>query len=129
MLPPPPLTDPDVQISRVRFFTGELRSQQCSDGQCVVPVEGAVQELSEPIPWESAAPSRQPLPPDPCSLMGVPERERFTFLGYSFGPHHPYKPSARMYLYMSASPSKKSVQRLKIKVSELLVPSNVDPWH
>jgi RNA-directed DNA polymerase len=55
-------------------------------------------------------------------------RERFTFLGYSFGPHHPYKPSARMHLYMSASPSKKSVQRLKIKVSELLVPSNVDPW-
>ena len=45
-----------------------------------------------------------------------------------FGPHHPYNPSARMYLYMSASPSKKSVQRLKAKVGELLVPSNTDPW-
>jgi RNA-directed DNA polymerase len=33
-----------------------------------------------------------------------------------------------MYLYMSASPSKKSVQRLKTKVRELLVPSNTDPW-
>ena len=33
-----------------------------------------------------------------------------------------------MYLYMSASPSKKSVQRLKAKVGELLVPSNTDPW-
>ena len=29
---------------------------------------------------------------------------------------------------MSASPSKKSVQRLKAKVGELLVPSNTDPW-
>jgi len=55
-------------------------------------------------------------------------RERFTFLGFSFGPHHPYNPSPRMYLYMSASPSKKSVQRLKAKVGELLVPSNTDPW-
>src|SRR6476619_6873778 len=55
-------------------------------------------------------------------------RERFTFLGYSFGPHYPYNPSARMYLYMSASPSKKSVQRLKTKVRELMVPSNTDPW-
>ena len=33
-----------------------------------------------------------------------------------------------MYLYMSASPSKKSVQRLKAKVCELLVPSNTDAW-
>jgi RNA-directed DNA polymerase len=55
-------------------------------------------------------------------------RERFTFLGYSFGPHHPYNPSARTYLYMSASPSKESVQRLKTKVRELLVPGNNDPW-
>ena len=29
---------------------------------------------------------------------------------------------------MSASPSKKSVQRLKTKVRELLVPGNNDPW-
>jgi RNA-directed DNA polymerase len=29
---------------------------------------------------------------------------------------------------MSARPSKKSVQRLKTKVRELLVPSNTDPW-
>jgi hypothetical protein len=32
MLPSPPLTVPDVQISRIRFFTGELRSRWCSDG-------------------------------------------------------------------------------------------------
>src|SRR5215467_6360447 len=55
-------------------------------------------------------------------------QEHFNFLGYSFGPHHPYNPSARMYLYMSASPSKKSVQQLKTKVRRLLVPKNTDPW-
>ena len=55
-------------------------------------------------------------------------QERFSFLGYSFGPHYPYNPSARLYLYMSASPSKRSVQQLKTKVRDLLVPGNNDPW-
>jgi RNA-directed DNA polymerase len=53
-------------------------------------------------------------------------QERFTFLGYSFGPHYPYNSRAR--IWISASPSKKSVQRLKTNVRELLVPSNNDPW-
>jgi RNA-directed DNA polymerase len=64
---------------------------------------------------------------DKTSLKDA-RREHFTFLGYSFGPHHPYNRSPRMYLYMSASPSKKSVQQLKTKVRELLVPGNNDPW-
>jgi RNA-directed DNA polymerase len=52
-------------------------------------------------------------------------QERFDFLGYSFGPHC-YKANGKWYL--SASPSKKSVQRFKTKVGELLVPGNNDPW-
>jgi len=52
-------------------------------------------------------------------------RERFDFLGYSFGPHH-YRKDGHWYL--GASPSKKSVQRLKGKVSDLLVPGNVGAW-
>ncbi len=51
--------------------------------------------------------------------------ERFDFLGYSFGPHR-YKANGLWYL--SASPSKKSVQRLKTKVGNLLMPGNNDPW-
>src|SRR5580700_3470882 len=51
--------------------------------------------------------------------------ERFNFLGYSFGPHC-YKGNGKWYL--SASPSKKSMQRFKTKVGNLLVPSNTDPW-
>jgi RNA-directed DNA polymerase len=53
-------------------------------------------------------------------------QERFNFLGYSFGPHYPYK--SRVRWYMNASPSKKSVQRLKTNVRELLVPGNNSPW-
>jgi RNA-directed DNA polymerase len=52
-------------------------------------------------------------------------QERFDFLGYSFGPHC-YKGNGKWYL--SASPSKKSMQRLKTKVGNLLVPGNNDPW-
>ena len=51
--------------------------------------------------------------------------ERFDFLGYSFGPHC-FRQAGRWYL--GASPSKKSVQRLKIKVGDLLAPGNNAPW-
>jgi len=51
--------------------------------------------------------------------------ERFDFLGYTFGPEYQRK---RGYRYLSAAPSKKSVQRLKGKVDELLCSGNKDPW-
>src|SRR5213080_1095082 len=53
------------------------------------------------------------------------QQERFDFLGYSIGRHR-YKANGLWYL--SASPSKKSVQRLKTKVGNLLMPGNNDPW-
>jgi RNA-directed DNA polymerase len=52
-------------------------------------------------------------------------QERFDFLGYSFGSH---LFEANGNWYMGASPSKKSVQRLKTGIGDLLVPSNIDPW-
>ena len=52
-------------------------------------------------------------------------QERFDFLGYSFGPHR-FKANGNWYL--GASPSKKSVQRLKTRIGDLLVPGNIDPW-
>src|SRR5215469_6687166 len=47
-----------------------------------------------------------------CKLLQLRDarQERFTFLGYSFGPHW-YKANGQWYL--GTSPSKKSVQRLK----------------
>ncbi len=52
-------------------------------------------------------------------------KERFDFLGYSFGPHW-FKKNGKWYL--GASPSKKSMQRFKTKVGETLVPANMAPW-
>jgi RNA-directed DNA polymerase len=52
-------------------------------------------------------------------------QENFDFLGYSFGPHY-YRKDGHWYL--GASPSPKSVQRLKTRVAEIMVPSNVAPW-
>ncbi len=52
-------------------------------------------------------------------------QERFDFLGYTFGPHHRRKDGWR---YLGASPSRRSVQRVKDKVGELLQPRHVGPW-
>jgi RNA-directed DNA polymerase len=52
-------------------------------------------------------------------------QEHFDFLGYSFGPHY-YRKDGHWYL--GASPSKKSVQRLKDRVGEIMIPSNTAPW-
>jgi RNA-directed DNA polymerase len=52
-------------------------------------------------------------------------RERFDFLGYTFGPHRLRKDG---HVYLGASPSKKSVSRLRQKVADLLVSQNVAPW-
>lgn len=51
--------------------------------------------------------------------------EHFDFLGYTFGPYHGRTTGKR---YMGAGPSKKSVGRLKTRIGEILVPSNVKPW-
>jgi len=51
--------------------------------------------------------------------------ERFDFLGYSFGPHC-HRQQGRW--FTGASPSNKSVQRLKDKLGAILVPGNKGPW-
>ena len=51
--------------------------------------------------------------------------ERFDFLGYSFGPHV-FRQTGRRFI--GASPSDKSVQRLKDKLGAILVPGNKGSW-
>lgn len=52
-------------------------------------------------------------------------QESFDFLGYTLGPRH-FPNGGRWYL--GAAPSKKSVQRIKAKVSNLLTPGNKSSW-
>ena len=81
---------------------------------------------AEALAWTKAVMTRLGLTLNDAktSLMNA-RQERFDFLGYSFGPHR-YKANGLWYL--SASPSKKSMQRFKTKVGNLLVPGNNDPW-
>jgi RNA-directed DNA polymerase len=51
--------------------------------------------------------------------------ESFDFLGYTFGPLRHWKDGR---WYRGASPSKKSVQRIKAKIGDLLVPRNKGTW-
>ena len=52
-------------------------------------------------------------------------RERFNFLGYSFGPHYSPRTGRQ---YIGYSPSDQSVAKIKENVGDLLVASNVSPW-
>jgi len=52
-------------------------------------------------------------------------QESFDFLGYSFGPCHFRKDG---HWYPGASPSSRSVNRLKDRVRAILQPSNKEPW-
>jgi RNA-directed DNA polymerase len=52
-------------------------------------------------------------------------KESFNFLGYTFGPHRFRKDG---HWYLGASPSKKSVGRMKQNVGDLLEPSNMGTW-
>ncbi len=52
-------------------------------------------------------------------------QERFEFLGYTFGPHWRRRDGRK---YPGASPSRKSIGRVKDKVSDLLVAGNPGTW-
>jgi retron-type reverse transcriptase len=52
-------------------------------------------------------------------------KERFDFLGYTFGPHFSRRTGRE---YLGYSPSKKSVNKIREKVAEHLKPNNVKPW-
>ena len=81
---------------------------------------------AEALAWTTATMARLGLAVNEAKT-GVRQarHERFDFLGYTFGPHH-YRKDGHWYL--GASPSPKSVARLKDKVGTLLVPGNKGAW-
>src|SRR5215203_1909787 len=81
---------------------------------------------AEALAWTKAAMTKLRLTINEAKTsLKDARQERFDFLGYSFGPHY-YKANGRRYL--GASPSKKSVHRLKAKVATLLTPGHTEPW-
>jgi RNA-directed DNA polymerase len=53
-------------------------------------------------------------------------RERFDFLGYSFGPER--LRTSRAGWYLAARPSQRSLGQLRASVAEVLSRTNTDPW-
>jgi RNA-directed DNA polymerase len=53
------------------------------------------------------------------------QKERFSFLGYSFGPER-YRKDGHWYL--AAQPSEEAIRQVKERVAALLRPGNQDPW-
>jgi RNA-directed DNA polymerase len=81
---------------------------------------------AEALAWSRAAMTKLGLTLNEAKTSLKDARtERFDFLGYAFGPHH-YRKDGHWYL--GASPSPKSVHRIKTKVSDLLAPGNKAPW-
>jgi RNA-directed DNA polymerase len=81
---------------------------------------------AEALAWTDRVMTRLGLHLNPTKTRLCDARaERFDFLGYSFGPHC-FRPKGRWYL--GASPSKKSVQRLKDRVGDILRPGNMGRW-
>lgn len=83
-------------------------------------------DAQQALAWMQAVMTRLKLTLNPAkTCVRDAKHEQFDFLGYSFGPHC-FRQAGRW--YMGASPSKKSVQRLKEKVSAMLNPGNNRPW-
>jgi RNA-directed DNA polymerase len=83
-------------------------------------------KAAQALDWTRSVVTRLGLTLNEAKTSIKPARQQsFDFLGYTFGPHC-YAPNGRWYL--GASPSKKSVARIKQKVGDLLVPNNVEVW-
>jgi RNA-directed DNA polymerase len=83
-------------------------------------------KAAEALGWARAALTRMGLTLNgqKTSIRNA-RRERFDFLGYTFGPHI----SRRTWReYIGCSPSKKSVSRIREQVGEHLEPGNTAPW-
>jgi RNA-directed DNA polymerase len=81
---------------------------------------------AEALAWTQAVMTKLGLTlnADKTSLKDA-RNESFDFLGYTFGPQRHRKDGHR---YLGASPSKKSVQRVKSRIGEHLDRRNVAPW-
>ena len=81
---------------------------------------------AEALAWASAVMTRLGLTLNEAKTSVRNARtERFDFLGYTFGAHRDWKDG---HWYQGASPSKKSLQRIKAKIGDLLRPGEKGRW-
>src|SRR2546428_398793 len=113
-------TDPVKEVHRL---LGRDYTDVAYADDCVILSRG---HAAEALAWTKEVMTRLGLTLNEAkTTLKDARKESFDFLGYTFGPEYHRKEGRR---YLSASPSRKSVQRLKGKVNELLVPGNKESW-
>jgi RNA-directed DNA polymerase len=91
---------------------------------CVILSAGRAAQALE---WTSGVMARLKLHLNPVKTsIKDARRERFDFLGYTFGPEQLRPPRSGWYL--AARPSKRSLAQLRASVADVLCRTNVVPW-
>ena len=81
---------------------------------------------AEALAWTKAAMTRLGLTLNEAKTsLKDARKESFDFLGYTLGPQRYWKNGQG---YLGASPSRKSVQRIKDRIGDLLKPRNTGAW-
>ena len=108
------------------FTSGSGKAEGCKSPPLLDFVILSRGHAAEALTWTKAVMAKLGLTLNEAKTsLKDARRESFDFLGYTLGPRH-FPNGGRWYL--GASPSKKSVQRVKAKISDLLVPGNKGAW-
>src|SRR6266849_2480592 len=112
--------------SRIRETRRRSAGSSVPDPYTAARLSLSLRTCAEALNWTRSVMTRIGLTlNDAKTSIKQARKERFDFLGYSFGPHRLRKNGHE---YLGASPSKKSVSKLRQKVGDLLVRQNVAPW-
>jgi len=104
----------------------EVHTRLCQGYNEVVDADLARYQAREALAWTRQVMTRLGLALNEAKTsIRRAREERFDFLGYTFGPHR-YRKDGHWYL--GASPSRKSLARLKQRVRAILNPGNVGAW-
>src|SRR4051795_7525804 len=127
------VASPLLSVIYMNRFLKHWRLTRCGEAFCAHVISYADDfvilsrgHAEEALAWTTAVMTRLGLTINEVKTsVKDARRESFDFLGYTFGPQR-YRKDGHWYL--GASPSKKSVQRIKTKVGDILVSGNKEPW-
>ena len=127
------VVSPLLSVVYMNRFLKHWRLSGCGEALCAHVVSYADDfvilsrgHAAEALAWTKAVMTKLGLTLNEAktSLKNA-RQESFDFLGYTLGPQR-YRKDGHWYL--GASPSKKSVQRIKTKIGDMLIPGNKGAW-
>ena len=127
------VVSPLLSVVYMNRFLKHWRLSGCGEALCAHVVSYADDfvilsrgHAAEALAWTKAVMTKLGLTLNEAktSLKNA-RQESFDFLGYTLGPQR-YRKDGHWYL--GASPSNKSVQRIKTKIGDMLIPGNKGAW-